>query len=405
MKNKLLTGLLSLAIAVGIWLYVVTVVSPNSDKIFYNVPVATQSEALLHDRGLMITETDVTTVSLHLEGNRTDLNKLSNSNIIVTVDVSKIGEAGYHSLPYNISYPGNIAQNAVTTLSKTPGVITVKVEERISKPVPVNVVYSGQLVDNFMADKENRVLDVETVSVTGPKSVVDQITMAKIDVDLTGRSESLSERFTYTLCNDQEEPVDAKLVTTDVADIALTLKIMRVKEISLVVKIVEGGGATAETSKITIEPKTIWVSGSDTLLENIESLEIGTIELAEIPEDQTLTFPIKLPEGITDETGVTEVTVSVEFPELATKTLTVTQIDAVNIPSGMRVDLLTKALEIQVRGPKDQIESLEASDFAVTADFSDVEAGTAKVKADITSSVEGVGAVLSYYVSATVRNR
>lgn len=405
MKNKLLTGLLSLAIALGIWLYVVTVVSPNSDKIFYNVPVATQSEALLHDRGLMITETDVTAVSLHLEGNRTDLNKLSNSNIIVTVDVSKIGEAGYHSLPYNISYPGNIAQNAVSTLSKTPGVITVKVEERISKPVPVNVVYSGQLVDNFMADKENRQLDVETVSITGPKSVVDQIAMAKIDVDLTGRSESLSERFSYTLCNDQEEPVDAKLVTTDVADIALTLKIMRVKEIALVLNILEGGGATAQTSRITIEPKTIWVSGSDTLLENIESLEIGTIELAEIPEDQTLTFPIKLPEGITDETGVTEVSVSVEFPELATKTLTVTQINAVNIPSGMRVDLLTKALEIQVRGPKDQIESLEASDFTVTADFSEVEAGTAKVKADITSSVDGVGAVLSYYVSATVRNR
>ena len=39
MKNKLPTALLSAVIAIGIWLYVVTVVSPNSDKNFYNIPL------------------------------------------------------------------------------------------------------------------------------------------------------------------------------------------------------------------------------------------------------------------------------------------------------------------------------------------------------------------------------
>ncbi len=403
MKSKILTALLSLAIAVAIWLYVVTVVSPNSDKQFYNVPVVTQSEALLHDRGLMITDTDISAVSVHLEGSRIDLNKLTSSNITVTVDVSKIYEAGTHNLTYSVSYPPDVAQNAISVLSKNPGAVTVEVEERISKEVPVDVRYSGSLAENFMADKENIELEYKSVSVTGPKSVIDQIEMAKIDLDLEGRSESITGEFAYTLCNAQAEPVDAEQVVTDVANVNLTLRIIRVKEIKLTVNVVDGGGATAQTSNITISPETIWISGGDALLEDMESLELGTVNLGEISEDKELVFPIKLPEGISDETGVAEAVVEVKFPELATKTLTVSNINAINVPEGLKAEILTKALEIQLRGPKDKIEHLLAEDVVITVDFTGAQAGAVKIKAEITCSAREVGAVGSYTVSATVR--
>ena len=403
MKSKFLTALLSALIALGIWLYVVTVVSPNSDKQYHGVPVVTQGEVLLHDRGLMITDTDISAVALHLEGSRLDLNKLSSANITVTVDVSKIYEPGTHSLAYSVTFPGDVAQNAVNVLSKTPGTVTVEVEERISKAVPVDIQYIGNVADNFMADKENKTLDYTEVNITGPKSSVDQIEKAQINVDLEGRNESISEQFAYTLCNAQGDPVDAQMVTTDVARVNLTLKIMRVKEIALLVNVIDGGGATALTSDVVVTPDTIWISGSDNLLEGMDKLEIGTIDLAEIPEDQTLTFPIKLPEGITDETGVTEATVEVRFPDLATKTLTVNNISTINVPNGWEAELLTQALEIQVRGPKDKIEALKADSLRVSADFTETELGTVKVKVVITASDPDIGAVGSYTVSATVR--
>ena len=71
MKNKVLGVLLSLVIAFGLWLYVVTVVSPGSDETYYNIPVTLQNENILKERGLMLTS-DYPTVSLRLEGNRTD---------------------------------------------------------------------------------------------------------------------------------------------------------------------------------------------------------------------------------------------------------------------------------------------------------------------------------------------
>lgn len=404
MKNKLVTALISAVIALGIWVYVVTVVSPNSDKNFYNVPVVTQGEALLLERGLMITDADVSAASLHLEGSRIDLNKLSSSNITVTLDVSKIYEAGTHDLTYSVTFPGDVAQNAITVLSKTPGAVTVVVEERISKPVPLEIQYNGALAEDYVADKENIELDVEGITVTGPKSVVDQISTAVIALDLEGRSESLSDKFTYTLCNEAGEPVDAAMVVTDAAEVNLTLRIMRVKEISLKLNVTDGGGATAQTSVITIDPPTILISGSDALLEGLDSLELGTVNLGEMPADAEMFFPIKLPEGVTNETGVTEATVNVSFPELATKTLTVKSITAVNVPQGFKAELITKALEILVRGPKDKIETLNEEAITVTVDFTGVEAGTVKLKVQINCGDPEIGAVGSYTVSATVKS-
>lgn len=404
MKNKLLTALLSVVIALGIWLYVVTVVSPNSDKNYYNIPVVTQSEALLLERGLMITGTDTSSISLHLEGSRIDLNKLNSSNITVTVDVSKIYEAGTHSLTYTVTPPGDVASNAITVLSKSPSTITVVVEERITKAVPIEVQYSGSLAENFMADKENKQLDVENITIAGPKSVVEQISVATIAVDLEGKSESISDQFTYTLCNENREPVDAQMVTTDVASVNMTLKIMRVKEIALEVNVIEGGGATLENTKITISPETMWVSGSDNLLEGMDSLELGTINLADLLTNVTIAFPVKLPEGMTDESGVTEAMVDVTLPELATKTVTVKNFKAINIPAGLDVEIITKSLEIQLRGPKDQIEKIQEPDIVVTVDFTDAQTGAVKIKAQISCGDLNVGAIGSYTVSATVRD-
>lgn len=403
MKSKLLTLLLSLGLSIALWFYVVTVVSPNSDKYFNNIPVTIQSEVVLQERGLMITSTEFPRVSLHLEGNRSDLNKLNNSNITVSADVSRIGEPGTHNLILTPTFPGDVPNNAISVLSRTPSVITIDVEYRITKEVPVDIQYSGTLPENYMADKENNQLDFESITISGPKSVIDQIAMARIAVDVDGHTESFSEQFQYSLLDAKEKPVDAALVTTNADAVNLTMKIYRVKEIALSVKVNPGGGASQDTSKITIDPQTIRISGSTSLLEGLESLELGTINLAEIHTDTTLTFPIKLPEGVNNETGLQEATVKIEFPELGTETLTVTQFEAVDVPAGLEVDFVTKQLEIQVRGPKNSVSQVDPSDIKVVVSFANEQAGTAKIKAEIVIAKEGVGAMDSYEITATLR--
>ncbi len=407
MKNKLLTVLLALGIAIGLWLYVVTVISPNSDKHYYNVPIDDSYLGTLESRGLTVTNKGQTEVDLHLEGNRTDLDKLNKSNITILLDVSRVYEPGTHEVPYSVTYPGDVPNNAITVLKKNPGTITIEVDNLISKPVPVELYYHNQREEDYLVDKENRELDYEEVNITGPEKVINTIAMARVDVDLKDRTETIDhEIFQYTLCNETGEAVDARLVTTDVEAIMLKLKIVRVKAVPLVLTIVDGGGATEATSSIKLDPEMIQISGNDALLEKVEQIELGTINLGDVTDGQVLTFPIKMPnKEIENMTGVTEASVQVQFPELSTKTLTVTQFKPVNVPSGMKADVITKQLDIQIRGPKDAVEQVTLDHISVTVDFGNEQIGTATVKAEINISIDGVGVVSTYSITATLRKK
>ena len=65
-SNKIVMILLSAVLAFSLWLYVITVVSPNSDNTYNGVSVVLQGEAVLEERGLMITTRQLPTVSLGL---------------------------------------------------------------------------------------------------------------------------------------------------------------------------------------------------------------------------------------------------------------------------------------------------------------------------------------------------
>lgn len=410
MKNKILMVLLSVAIAFSLWLYVINVVNPEFEDTYNNIPVVLEGEGLLEERGLMITSNENPTINLRLKGNRTYLVELYSSDISVVVDVSKISKAGTVRVAYEEKFPGNIPDNAIEVQTRNPDAITLVVEERINKAVNVVINYGKTNVpEGFICDKEGVVFsdNISTVTVTGPKSVIDQITQAVIDIDLTDRRESIiDEAFVYTLCNEAGEPVDAQMVKTNVGEVELTLRIQRYKDIKLEVEVIDGGGATEKTSSIKVTPEKIRISGNETLLEKIEdTMIIGTVDLSKLLEDTQLTFPITLPESVTNETNLTEAIVDVKFPSLRIKKLNVTDITAVNVPEGLEVDMITQMLEIKVRGPIALVEAIRESDISVTVDFSQAELGTATMRADVTidSNFTDVGIVGTYQVSATLQ--
>lgn len=403
MKSKVFSIVLSALVAFGLWLYVVTVESPGSEKTYYNIPVVLQNENVLEERSLMITS-DVPTVTLTLSGTRTDLNKLDENNINILVNAASIEAAGTHQLNYSVSYPGTVNSSAITRVGQSANMITLRVEKRVTKNVDVVIEYMGSVPEDFIADKENPVLDYETIEVSGPESVVEKITQARIQVDLTGKNVSVVGEYVYDLCDAEGRAVDVELVTTSVEKVNLTVKVQRVKEITLAVKAIYGGGATEKNSTVEIEPQTIRVSGSDALLENLDTLEIGTINLGEMLTDETLTVPITLPDGVTNETGVTEAVVKVKFSDLKVKKLNVTNIQAINVPAGMEVDMITQVLEVTLRGPTALINAITENDITVTVDFADAQVGTATMRATITITgpYSDVGTVGTYVVSATL---
>lgn len=406
MKNKITSALLALAIAFGLWVYVITSVSPGSMETFYNIPVVREGESVLQERGLMITQVTSDAVNLTLSGTRKDLAKVNSGNITLKVDLTKIYEAGVHSLSYTSSYPGDVANNAFVEESRYPENIIFVVEERRTKEVPVEVVWIGKTPEGFVTDKENKVLDNPLITVIGPASVADQIEKAVIEVDLSEQRESISQTYRYTLCDAEGNPVDAELITTSVEEVRLEVKIQRFKDIAITYNLVEGGGAREENARITLSVDSIRVSGSEAALESLgDELVVGTINLGDIPKDTTQTYPITLPEGITNLSGVTSVEADIRFEGLINKPITLRDFETINVPEGMLVQFSTKVLEVVVRGPASSMLRLDEEDVLATVDFSGAEPGsteTYRVNITFSNGFTDVGAVGSYQVWATL---
>lgn len=408
-RNRAYSIALSLLIALSLWLYVVTTVSKEDDATFYNIPVVLEGEATLAEKNLMITHQSSQTVALHLSGARSDLNKVNSGNITVKVNLANIDEPGERiALSYSsITFPGDVPNNAFVVESRSPSQVYVNVDYRRTKEVQVKVKYTGTRSEDFLYDTENATLDNASVNIAGPAAVVDQITDAIVEVDLTERTSSISEGFRYTLCDQNGDPVDAAQITTNLEEIRLDLPIQKIREVQLKLDVIYGGGANAENTTIEIEPKSLRISGGQAVLEEFgDSHLLGTLNLADLdrPTNEQ-SFPIVLPEGIINQTGIAEAKVSIKFTGLKIREYTVENIKMINVPEDLNVELISTSLTVKVRGLASQIDHLTAEDITATVDFSNAEPGTATYRASIGFSDEftDVGALKTVSVSATVQ--
>ena len=170
----------------------------------------------------------------------------------------------------------------------------------------------------------------------------------------------------------------------------------------------EGGGATAENTNITLDTPVVRVSGSDTLLEQLTEINLGTINLGTIKEDTLLTYSISLPEGVVNLSGVEEVNVDIDFRDLATKDFTVENIRVIGVPSGMEYELVTKRLTVTLRGPVTLINKMTPQDLVVTADLSGKDVGTVMVNATIDpvgTTFDSAGALGNFSVSVILKHK
>ena len=402
-RNKLGSFLLALVISLGLWLYVVSYIDTNHEQTLYNVPVGLEGKSILTaDRGLMLLSEDDYRVNITVSGSRQEVSKINAGNIQVVADLSKIEEPGEHNLNYDVIYPGDVPTGTVNA-KRDPDWITVVVARKKTKEIPVTVTYEGDVPADYIKDTAALELDHTYVEITGPEDVVDQIDHAAISIDCNGRTESIYESFRYVLRNQSGEPVDAGWITTNVSEVKVYLPVVMVKKIPLTVTLVDGGGATEATTKLTIDPAHISISGSESALAAIEELNLGIIDLAQLTKDQELTFDITLPGGVTNVSNLPTATVSIAFPKLATREFTITEFEQVNLAAGMKWESLTKQLTITVRGLKAEVQRLNAADIIARVDLAGVE-NTSAVEPDIIfpKSYESLGVLGSYSVSVQV---
>ena len=376
MKNKFLMILLSVIVAFVMWLYVVMVVSPESEDTFENIPVVMDGTAALESRNLMIISDTHLKVNLKLLGNRQDLNKLSSSNITVLADLSQITEPGEHNVKYTIYYPGTVQYGTIEPLEKNPQYITVVVAERSQKTIPVEVEYLGSVPENFIADKA--VLDHATVTISGPKDVLDRVDHARITIDLKDRTMNIANTYRYALSDKDGNSIDdTSHITASASDIRVTVKIDQLKKVKLVFDVLEGGGIRESDVTITpVDAEQTWITvrGSQAVLAKLEQIHIGQIDLSKMTGSGRVAFTVKMPEGVENFSEIYTVLYDVTIPDLPileTWEFRVSNTNFIleNFPDDVKVTFNSQTCKVSLRGPAEILRVLTEENIRVIVDY------------------------------------
>lgn len=403
-RNKVLSALLSVAIAFCMWLYVITVDNPDYKDTIYDIPLTLVNETALRSRNLVVTDISADSVDITLSGNRSDVLKLNKSNITLMVDLSKIYDPGVHTVEWTITLPGDVPSNAFTRENVNPDKVTLTVENWVRKEIPVRLVFTGSVPIGVFADTENAVREYNTVTVAGPESAVEQVEEALINIDLSEYRESIDEFFRFTLVNKNEEPVDAASIEVNVEEIHVGMTIQTVKDVALVINLVDGGGATAATTVLSYSPQSLKFVGDEAILAELDEIVLGTVYLAEELEERDIVFPIPEIEGVTNLSGLTEITAHISFPNLTIAEFVLEDLKAINVPEGMEVEIITQKLTVQVRGPYGDVMRLKPEDLKAEVDFTGAQIGSSTFKVIITfgDTFDYLGVVGTCSASATV---
>lgn len=378
-KSKIFSMIAAVAVSVILWIYVVTVVNPEDTATISGIPVIfTGQEALREDYGLIISHGEDATITLKVSGKRSEIKNLEANNITVTVDVSKIRTPRTVSSAYDIAFPANVDESEFSVTERDPGTVRYTVERLAKKTIEVIGVFEGNAAEGYEAGTMQ--FDRVTIEVSGTEEDINPIRYARVLLQRTNLSETVVENLTYELVNEDGSITSLDDVQTDVSEIEVTLPISKLKEVTLTVSLLEGGGATEKNAFVEIDPPSVLLSGDSTVIDEVNQINLGNIDLTEVDTSETFEFRIRIPNSAKNISGEETASVKVTLKGLATRKLRAGSIDFVDAPLDLIPQSLTTQLIVSLRGPIDQVSQVSSNNIRAVADLSNyTKAGTYEV--------------------------
>lgn len=372
LDSKALYVVLSIIIAVTLWVYVASMDGSEQEET-YVVPVQFVGIEELEARSLMIVG-EPPKVSVTVRALPKVLVELSSDNIIAQVDVSTITAPNEkQTMGYTIKYPEEL-KNSVSQVRQSPANVSFTVAKYVVSSVRIEGKLVGSVAESYMED--GFVFDPGQLEISGRADLVNQIACARVTVYGEELTESITGDFAFELIGNSGEVLDDIDVTCAVDSISTTFRVLATKDVPLMLEYISGGGATAANVKATISPQSITVAGSRKDVDSITQITLGTVELSELRDGAVLSFAIPLANELISVSGETEATVSIALTGLRTRTLETTNISFIGAAAGLNPQIITKNLKVEVRGAATTIDAMTAENVRVVVDLSEIEQTT-----------------------------
>lgn len=382
LTNNLGFKLLAVMFAFTMWLVVYNINDPSSSKTF-TATVNIQNAQAVSNMGKCYEVIDGTgTVSFRVTAKRSILEKLNYSDFTATADmslmnVSEDGAEGY--VPISIAATNYTASVKINGLIKY---LKVSLEDLQEKQFVITADTKGKVASGFTLGDVN-VSNPNVIKVSGPASIVSEISSVVATIDVSGMSVDISDNVVPVFYDKNDEAVDTTKLTLSNNTVTVSAKILSTKEVPINFNTSGTPADTYSVVGISCSPETVQIKGSSSVLNPITSIDIPgeVIDVSGANRDITTTVDISeyLPDGVTlakNTQASISVTVRIEPYVTQNYSILVSNITTNGLDSEYTLSYSQSSFPAEISGMSGDLSQLNAASIKGSIDVTRLGEGT-----------------------------
>ena len=402
-RSKVVRIVISILVAIAMWLYVDLERAPERTMTIRDIPVEFSGEnTTLADKNLMLLSGYDTTIDLKIRGPKRELVKMNRDNVRVIASTSSIDSVGVHQLDWTVSFPDGVVRTNVSVEKASLSQITVTVGELYTKEVPVECQVVGEVAEGYFTG--DVVLDPEVLTLRAQRDDLLNVSCAKLTVDISGATRSVVQTVDVQLYDYDGNPVENSNIRTNTSLIQAKVPVLTTREVELAVEFSGVPGAAMNSIKCDITPKTVRLNGEADVLDSIDKLVLATLHVDDLELHQQNSYVVTPPDGTWLVNGNEVATADITLEGIEERSLTATSIEFDKLPSGLYAIAPDGGLTVRLWGLSEEIEAVTAENLRVIADMSAVT-GQGTVTVPVTVTISGFNDVTvrgTYELTVTV---
>jgi YbbR domain-containing protein len=369
-QNNLALKIISVIIAVILWLYAVSELNPEQAKNIYDIPVTIINEDALNEQQLTLAEKPAESVTIRIRGLVNDIRKVNTANLKAVLDLRTIDWTGTRQVELNIE--GLLPREV--KLDKIPE-IPLTVDNIAFKTVPVTVEKSGEAAKGYFVHPEN--VEPQTVTIIGAQSLVDSVVRGVVQVKLDNDESTIEQSLPIKLVDAAARVISSEYLKLKQESAIVMIPIYPVKSLAVKANITGVPANGYVVDDVEVEPGMLIVNGFASVIDKLEALVTESVDIQNAVEDVQATAEIKEVEGVYLEPGQpSQISVVVRIRETTIeKSLTVNQIELKNIPEGYQAEVVSGSVTLQLRGLFTAVNPMTAQSLNPSVDVSQLSQG------------------------------
>lgn len=281
LSNKTML-LLSLLLAIILWLYVNIVHNPGKEQEF-RVMLDTRGTI---PQGLTISELPQNVVVRVQGKNVIQLSGVRAQDFQATVDLSNLQE-GVNSRPVQVTAPSGLQ-----VVQVNPARLEITADRIIQKQLTIKAVIKGESQYGYTVLEP--VIEPSTVLVRGTAQLLKNITSININVDVTGASQNVERVHTVPLTTG---------LTASPERVKILIPVTRslpYRDLPVLPSYTGNLGDNLQLVRVIAQPTYVRVYAPDEVLNNLAGISTETINIDGIIKDTIKDVSLQLPSGVVD---------------------------------------------------------------------------------------------------------